>query len=343
MIKSVMIIGGYGKVGGNIARQLIQSTDLQTLIAGRHLANAQMFCQQIGANAFPVKIDVENQKSYETLLQADLVIMCIDQKHTNLVQYCLKHDIHYMDITADFVFLEQVEQLKPMARQSSVVLSVGFAPGLSNLLAKQLKKSMKIVEELHITILLGLGELHGVGAIQWLVDQMNQSYSIKKNGITQTVKNFTGKKTTYFNRLGKRSSYLFNFSDQHTLQRKMPNSKVHTYLTFDVEWVNRMLAVLHRLNITSLLQYKWVKHGLIKVVQGWQNFSSGSDICAIKVEALNKDNNQVNEVNQVWYANNEAMITASVTSLVVQKMIQSPLPVGIHHLDELFCLDDLFQ
>ncbi|WP_066193442.1 saccharopine dehydrogenase family protein [Gracilibacillus timonensis] len=342
MVESVMIIGGYGKVGGNIAKQLIQSTDLQILIAGRCLAKACTFSQQLGERAFPVEVDIENEANYESLLQANLVIMCIDQTNTSVVQYCLKHGIHYIDITASFAFLEQIELLKPLVQQSTVILSVGFAPGLSNLLAKQLKESMKIVDKLDITILLGLGEQHGDGAVQWLLEQMNQSYRIKKNGSTQTVQNFSGKKTTYFNRLGTRSSYLFNFSDQHTLQRQMPYSEVNTYLTFDIEWVNRLLAGLHYLNITSLLRYSWARRVLVKIIQGWQFFSSGSDICAIKVEAVNKENNQINEAHQVWYENNEALITANVTSLVVQHMMHSPLPAGIHHLDELFWLDDLF-
>ncbi len=335
-----MIIGGYGEVGGNIARQLAQSTDLQMLIAGRQLAKAKSFCQQLGPKAHPVEMDIQQPKSYETILQADLVIMCIDQKHTALVQYCLEHHIHYIDITAHFAFHKQIEQLEPLAQQSTVIMSVGFAPGLSNLLAKHLMDQMEPIEALHISILLGLGKKHGVGAIEWLLDQMNQSYTIKKNGATQTVRNFSEKKITYFNKLGKKSSYLFNFSDQHVLQRKMPLSEIQTYLTFDVELVNRLLAILHRCRITSLLKYDWIKHGLIKIIQSFRYITSSSDICAIKVEAMNSEDNRVNETHQIWYANNEALMTAYITVLVVKQFIYSTLPYGVYHIDDLFYLDE---
>ncbi|MBM7542268.1 saccharopine dehydrogenase family protein [Amphibacillus cookii] len=340
MINSVMIIGGYGEVGGNIARQLAQSTDLRILIAGRRLAKAKSFCQQLGPSAHAVEIDIQKTKSYENILQADLVIMCIDQKNTALVQYCLEHHIHYIDITANFAFHKQIEQLEPLAQQSTVIMSVGFAPGLSNLLAKHLVDHMEPIEELHISILLGLGEKHGVGAIEWLLEQMNQSYTIKKNGVTQTVRNFSERKITYFNRLGAKSSYLFNFSDQHVLQQKMPRSEVQTYLAFDVELVNRLLAIFHRWRITSLLKYSWIKHGLIKMIQSFRYVTSSSDICAIKVEAMNREDHQINEIHQIWYANNEAMMTAYITVLVVKQFIYSTLPYGIYHIDDLFYMGE---
>ncbi|GIN14139.1 hypothetical protein J26TS2_40060 [Shouchella clausii] len=339
MINSVMIIGGYGEVGGNIAKQLTQSTDLRILIAGRRLEKAEFYCRQLGSSAHPVEIDIRKPKSYEAILLADLVIMCMDQQNTALVQYCLEHHIHYIDITANFAFHKQIEQLNPLAQQSTVIMSVGFAPGLSNLLAKHLIDRMESIEELHISILLGLGEEHGVGAIQWLLEQINQSYNVKKNGVTQTVRNFSGKRMTYFNRLGKRTSYLFNFSDQHILQRKLPRSEVQTYLTFDVEWVNRILAIVHRLRFTALLKYSWAKRVVIKMIQSFCRVPSSSDICAIKVEATNSENNLINEIHEIWYANSEAMTTASITSLVVKQLIHSPLPYGIYHIDDLFCLD----
>ncbi|GAB2559297.1 saccharopine dehydrogenase family protein [Gracilibacillus alcaliphilus] len=340
MVNSVMIIGGYGEVGGNIAKQLIQSTDLRILIAGRRLEKAVCYCQQLGASAHPVEIDIRKPKSYAAILQTDVVIMCMDQQNTALVQYCLEHHIHYIDITANFAFHKQIEQLKPLIQQSTVIMSVGFAPGLSNLLANHLIDRMEFIEELHITILLGLGEKHGVGAMQWLLEQMNQTYHIKMNGATQSVRNFSEKKITYFKRLGKRSSYLFNFSDQHVLQRNLPQSEVQTYLTFDVEWINRLLAIFHRLKITRLLKYSWVKRGLIKMIQGFRYVSSSSDICAIKVEAVNRKNKQINEMHQIWYANNEAMTTAYITALVVKQMIHTSLPYGTYHIDDLFCLGE---
>ena len=106
--------------------------------------------------------------------------MCIDQSNTKFVEACLLRGIHYVDISASYKFLSQVELLSQLAieNKSSVVLSVGLAPGVTNLLSSLCKIKDPTVEQIDIFIMLGSGERHGNAAYKWAFNDLNDKYLI---------------------------------------------------------------------------------------------------------------------------------------------------------------------
>ncbi|UOQ50426.1 saccharopine dehydrogenase NADP-binding domain-containing protein [Gracilibacillus caseinilyticus] len=337
MMRNVLIVGGYGKVGGQIAKQLANSTDLTIYIGGRSLDKALNFCEETCPYAHAIQLDVTEPISFEQIKNMDLIVMCLEQRNTNFAKLCLENGVHYIDITASYGFIQQIEQLHSVVQDATGIISVGFAPGLSNLLAKHTANHLSNMDELRITILLGLGEAHGKGAIEWMLDQFNQSYLLQNAATKKEVTNFSQKKKTYFQKVGPRSSYLFNFSDQHTLRKHFSSGTVKTYITFDVEGINRLISLLRFTRLTALLKQKWIKKAVIKLIH---SFSIGSDICAIHVEGNNQTDDTIKEVSHVVYGKSEAIMTAMITALLIEKMLKQPLPPGIFHLDELFTLED---
>jgi saccharopine dehydrogenase-like NADP-dependent oxidoreductase len=340
MLKRVLIIGGYGKVGGSIAQQLYRKTSLKIYVGGRSYEKANTFCEEYCPQAHPLCIDVRDANCFEFIPSVDLVIMCMEQENTDFVKYCLENGLHYVDITASYPFIQKIEELSTAAKKSTAIVSVGFAPGLSNLLVKDLAKEMRDIDDINISILLGLGENHGTGAIEWLLNQFNQSYYIQINESKEHFSNFSQRRTTQFNEIGIRSCYLFNFSDQHTLKRSFPLSEIRTYITFDIESINRLISLMHATRLTRLFRINWIKKVIVRAIQ---SLRLGSDSCAIKVEVNNRTVGQVNEIHQVFYGKNEAAMTATITTRLVENMIQHSLPFGVYHLDDLFELGDFLS
>lgn len=95
-----------------------------------------------------------------------------------------KYGIDYVDISADFSFLSQVKELhhEAVRKQVTAILSVGLAPGVTNLLARYAKEQMDRMNVLDITIMLGLGDAHGKAAIEWTIDNLNTDFDVVKNG-----------------------------------------------------------------------------------------------------------------------------------------------------------------
>jgi hypothetical protein len=56
------------------------------------------------------------------------------------------------------------------------VLSLGVAPGLTNLLARHVHQTLGGADRLDITVLLGAGEHHGLDAVGWTVRQLGERF-----------------------------------------------------------------------------------------------------------------------------------------------------------------------
>lgn len=171
----ILIVGGYGAVGSSIAERLMKMYPHQVIIAGRSFSKAHAKAEQFQNKVIPQQLDVNNSKDLSILNDVELVIMCLDQQNTDFVEHCIFKGISYIDISADYQNLQKIEKLHCLAEQNNttVVLSVGLAPGITNLLAQYVVSQMKNVESVDIFVLLGLGEKHGDHAYQWTFDNVD--------------------------------------------------------------------------------------------------------------------------------------------------------------------------
>lgn len=216
-----------------------------------------------------------------------------------------------------------------MAEQnnSNVVLSVGLAPGITNLLAQYAISQMENVESIDIFVLLGLGEQHGNHAYQWTFDNLDSNYQLKINDEEQTMKSFTNPLKT--NLSGNRNFYLFDFSDQHVLLNTLDVPRVQTRMAFDVEWFTELTAILRKLRITRLFRNKKVQN---LAIQSFKNFPMGTDVFGVKVIARDK-NGTSKEFSAT--GNNEGRITASVAAEMAVFVLNENLPKGVFHSHQL--------
>jgi saccharopine dehydrogenase-like NADP-dependent oxidoreductase len=85
------------------------------------------------------------------------------KRDADLARVCLDRGNHYVDISASYALLWEVEKLDALAKRrgATAVLSVGLAPGLTNLLAKHCAQVLDELQSLDIFVMLGLGEAYG--------------------------------------------------------------------------------------------------------------------------------------------------------------------------------------
>ena len=103
-----------------------------------------------------------------------------------------------------------------------LLLGVGIAPGLSNILAHELEKSFDNVMKVDSYLMLGIGEKHGLDGIKWLVNNITKKYYIIDNGLKKEVKCFTSpKKITLIGESKKRNFYHFDLADWHIMTQTL--------------------------------------------------------------------------------------------------------------------------
>jgi len=327
--EKILIVGGYGKVGRIICKHLAHAYPNQVIIAGRNIQKATDLATQIQNGTRSMYLDINKPVGLELLAQVKLIIMCIDQQNTDFIELCIEKGIHYIDITAKQETLEQIENLdqKAIQHQVTVALSVGLAPGISNLLAQHSNNYLTDIDNINLFILLGLGEKHGAAAFQWTFDNIHTCYKLKSTEKTELVHSFTQPLTTTL--LGQRTFYTFNFSDQHTLLKTTRAKHVKTRMAFDSKLVTSLVALFKRMGLTKILTFKKVQ-GILQYL--FERINLGTEKYAVKVETTNPKNEKY--VCQIKGLG-EGKITAYVTVEMALLILQQNPPIGVKHMHQL--------
>ncbi|MFF2483908.1 saccharopine dehydrogenase family protein [Paenibacillus sp. NPDC058071] len=332
----IIVIGGYGHVGQTICKELARSYPGKVYAAGKTLVRAEAFSQATEGKVQPMRMDIHEAPDAQLLSNVKVVIMCLDQQNTAFVQACLLQGIRYIDISADYRFLSQVEQLHPLAAAngSTAVLSVGLAPGLTNLLSLRASQLLDGTEEINISLMLGLGDSHGKAAIEWTIDNMRFNFHKINQGKEVRVASFAdGRKTDFGSTLGTRTAYRFNFADQHILPRTLRVPSVSTRLCFDHAALTWGMSFLKRLGAFKLLNISWLRDLTVKQFGA---IKIGEPMFALKVDAIGKKQGQLAHAECFMQGIHEAEVTAKVAAFLAKQLYTSEVPHGVFHIEQLF-------
>lgn len=324
MEKNTLIIGGYGAVGSIITRHLAERFPNKVLVAGRSFNKAQQLAKQLNNTVAPHQFNAATTNDYEILDQVGLVIVCIDLPDSKLAEECIERGINYIDITASQEVIKKIETLdrKAQDKQVTVALSVGLAPGITNLLAQHCIRQAPEKTPVDLFVLLGLGEKHGDAAYRWTFDNIHTVYPIVQNGHTKMIRSFTHPKQTQL--AGKRTFYAFNFSDQHTLTDTTASPHVVTRMAFDSKFLTGMIGLLRKPGITRLFNNKRIQNSLIPI---FKKSGIGSDVFAVKAATAYNSYSIT--------GNGEGKMTVYVATELAIQIMQQPTPSGVRHIHQL--------
>lgn len=337
MDDKILIVGGYGTVGRMIAIELAELFPGRVIVAGRRYHKAEELAKSTGSKLIPMELDISDTKNTFTLPEdVRLVIMCLDSPDAAFAWNCLQRGVHYIDISADYSHLARIEALDSEARRNdaTVVISVGLAPGLTNLLAAHCKSRLEQLERADIFVLLGLGEVHGEAAIRWTIDNLNRKYSIREQGENKLVSSLgEGKRVRFPNESNSRMAYRFNFSDQRVIAQTLDIPSVSTWLCFDSALTTNLFALLKKTGMLTLLRLETIRELMVKLF-GYFHF--GSDAFAVKVKASGKTGEKKISCECAVNGRGEARCTALIASHVAARLYNEQFQSGVHHIEQLF-------
>ena len=340
----ILIIGGYGHVGRIISLELADQFPHHVIAAGRSLQKAEKLSLESKGTILPLSLDIFNLKTSieEVLNGVSQVIMCLDQPDTHFVEEIVRKGIDYIDVTASNSFLESMTTHDDLAKTfgSSVILSVGLAPGLTNLLAAHVNEELDEINHLDIFIMLGMGDEHGDAAIYWTLDNANTEFSVWEEGRQKIVRSFEDGKRTSLPSIGTRTAYRFNFPDQHSLPKTLGFRSVSSRLCFDLEIVTKIFAALKKIGALGILRRRKARNILAK---GLKYIKVGSNQFAIKVEAAGKKNGKSVKLSSTALGADEARMTGMIATQVAHQLYSGDPPSGIFHIEKLFELDTLMK
>ncbi|MEJ8305431.1 saccharopine dehydrogenase NADP-binding domain-containing protein [Saccharibacillus sacchari] len=333
----IVVIGGYGSVGRTISMQLAKIFPGRVYAAGRSLQSAQRFSDETGGRVKPMQWAVGSDAPKRDLSSIALIVMCLDQDEPGLIEQCLQEGTHYMDITAKVDFLLKAGRVDVPEPQAAAVLSVGLAPGLTNLLAAKAAAALDETDKIEISLMLGLGEHHGKAAVEWTIDSMGADFEVAETDRLRKVRSMTDGITANFGGgLGRKRVYRFPFSDQRTLPGTLDVSDVSTRLGFDVNGIARVAAGLRRLGIFRLLRWSPLRTLSVKLAGA---LHAGSEQFAVRVVAYGRSNGRPAEAGCTIRGIRQSDMTARVAAHTAEMLVNRPELRGVLHLEQLLDAD----
>lgn len=215
---AVVVVGGYGAVGRATADMLAGWFPGRVVVAGRDPARAARAADAIGGGTTWRQVDVTSADDRARLsADAALVVMAVERANAAVAREAVRRGVHYVDVTASPQLLRPLTDLDQLAVRtgSTVVLSVGVAPGLTNLLADECLRELPGADTVELALMLGTGDPHGRDSVRWIVKQAaGPSAGTAGAGVgvgrpRRTRVELPG--------VGRRTVFPFPFSDQHVL------------------------------------------------------------------------------------------------------------------------------
>lgn len=222
----VLVLGGYGATGAPIVALLRAGGDT-ALAAGRDPRRADRVLDLRRLDPAGVRAAVSD---------VDVVVNASGLEDPAAAAAFLEHGVGFVDVTATIGYIAVLERLAPPA---PLLLSVGLAPGLTNLLAAAVHREAP--GPIDVALVLGAGERYGNASLGWSSGLLGTVFSDPATGAP--VRNYTRPTRFDLPRLGRRQLPRADFSDQHTLTRDL-GVPVRTHFGLDSRLGTAALAAL---------------------------------------------------------------------------------------------------
>lgn len=313
---SVLVVGGYGHVGGQVA-EILAGAGYSVRVAGRSIEKAWRFADGIGAQG--ASLDVHDPAGWDAVLDGvEMVVVCIDLPDDALPRRVLATGKRYVDISADDRVLSAIERLNPVAQEHGgrALLSVGLAPGLTNLMAHAVARKVGAPQAIDIAVLLGAGDAHGAAATDWMIAELARADGRPRQ-------------FGFVRDRHPRKAWPLGFADQHVLGRIMSGVRVRTYFTLD----NRFLTA-YLFSVGAMLSRPvWLRPLLRRALMAVR---IGSPRTAIAVTATGSGM----QATARFEGAEEAKLTALIAARAAVLLLTGTVGPGVHHLGQVFGLDD---
>ncbi|MGI5128513.1 saccharopine dehydrogenase NADP-binding domain-containing protein [Pseudonocardia sp. CA-107938] len=316
----ILVVGGYGAVGSSVAAELGRLYPGRVWVGGRDPRRARPAPGVAGA----LRVDVADVAGFGRLLDREriaVVVMCVEPAGADAVSACVGRGVHVVDLGASDERLALIEAVD--AGSATVILSVGLAPGITNLLARRASERLGGAEYVDIAIMLGAGERHGREAVRWTV----RGLAAPASGTARIKVGLPG--------IGRRTAYPFPFSDQHTLRRTLGVDRVTTRLCLESEALGAALFGARKLGVFRLARQRRGEELLTGVLHGAH--LGGTDAFAVRVDARRGRR----RVACGMSGHNQSRMTARVAVEVMRLLEEGALPPGVQHIDQVPVLAEI--
>lgn len=253
---SVVLVGGYGVVGAQLAGLIRERhPDIPLVIAGRRLEPAQQLASKLG-HAEAAVLDVRADAPLASLPHRPrAVLTLVNDPEDHLLLSAARNGVAVLDITRWTSRLKTaVMRLSGAPSRAPVLLSSAWMAGLVPRLVASAAPRLGRIERVEVGIRFALSDQAGPDSLEYM-DRLGLSFEVKEGGEERHVLPLTdGRRVTFSDG---QSTHVFRLDtpEQATLPAVLGARTVATRLGFDSGAATWTLAVLQRLGVLRWLQH----------------------------------------------------------------------------------------
>ncbi len=280
MDSQVLILGGQGRIGQQVAADITTHTTAQVTVTGRQRRASQRSGVSLSPDLPFLALDLEDLEALQHHIQAlktdqatkNVVVHCAGPFHhrdTRVLQACIEAGVHYVDVSDHPSYTRKAIALQSAAHQAGItaVVNTGIFPGISNSMVRLSVEQLDQPESIHLSYVVGGSGGAGLTVMRTTFLGLQRPFQAWLRGAWQTVNPYSDRETIAFPApYGRTGVYWFDMPETFTLAQTFPVATVVTkfgtvpdfynYLTWSVArgwhpWLLRQTAVIEFLSQVS--------------------------------------------------------------------------------------------
>ncbi|MDZ8053719.1 MAG: saccharopine dehydrogenase family protein [Aulosira sp. ZfuVER01] len=281
MTQQVLILGGSGRIGGQVAADLLSHTAVNVTIAGRNPKTGQKACQvlvnSIGETSPQrcqfVSIHLDDlRRLQDAIAQSDLVIHCagpFQHRNASVLKLCIDSGVNYIDVSDCVSFTCKAIALQAEAQAAGITATIntGIFPGISNSMVRRDIEQLDRADKVHLSYVVGGSGGAGLTVMRSTFLGLQRPFAAWIDGKHQQVQPYSDREAIEFPHYGKVGVYWFDMPEALTLADTFPVKTVVTkfgtvprfynYLTWSVArwWHPKLLQSNSAIEFLSQVSY----------------------------------------------------------------------------------------
>lgn len=335
MTHRVLIIGGRGRIGSSVAKDLLNHTDARITITGRDPGTAAQVSDNLGPRVDFLALDLADREAVrKAIAGSNLVVHCAGPFHyrdANVLKTCIEAGVNYADVSDSRSFTRRALDCSEAAKAAGVtaIINTGIFPGVSNSMVRQGVEQLDEAERIHLTYVVGSSGGAGVTVMRTTFLGLQSPFDVWVDGHWKQVKPYTERETIQFPApYGKTGVYWFDMPEAFTLPESFPAVKtVITKFGTAPDLYNHMTWIVANLWPSSWLRNNAVIEFLSHVSYRMTNVTDriiGTGV-AVRSEVSGRKNGQPATYCTSVVHDNAAIATGIGTGTIAEFLLSGKL------------------
>lgn len=243
-VRDIVILGGSGDVGKRLTRLLLENTSASVTTFSRRQVQKS---EKPGGRLRHVSRDLSSGEMLETSENA-LVVNLTEATPPVLARPIIKSGGWFLETSATPAYLSAItDALRDITGPGTAILCVGAAPGLTNLLAADMRAKAPDIVHIDIGLEMGMGRHYGAAGTEWFLRTAGKPYPVVMDHALKIVAPGQLRRKFDFGEDGPpRHALGYGFAEQTLIAdgADLPLKTVRSFVALQPAWMTSALALL---------------------------------------------------------------------------------------------------